>query len=180
MAARCSAFSDCLWWVMSCSRAMNSGCSPCIGVSVKVHRAQDAVAPADQHFARAARVRGPSAAQAGAEQVEVFLRDRGASKSSSEEPASSSGVVAEVAVAGRVGVLDAPIRFDHHQALVHAVDDQAQALGLLLLRQAAAAELELGAHAGAHLGQAQRLGDVVGRADVEAGDDVLGARSSRS
>ncbi len=49
-----------------------------------------------------------------------------------------------------------------------------QALGLLLLAFAAAAQAQLGAHAGAHLGHAHRLGDVVGGAGVEAGDDVVG------
>ncbi len=142
----------------------------------QVHRAQGAVAVADQHLARAARARRGRIGGERGEVVEVFLGQRGAEQFGQRMAGQFVGAVAEMALARRVAVLDAPARLDHHQSFVHGVDDLAQAVGLLLLGGAGAAHLQLGAHAGAHFGHAQRLADVVGGADVEAGDDVVGIR----
>ena len=131
----------------------------------QVHRAQIAVAVADFHFARAVAVqRGDAAGARGLAAVEQVVQ-RAADQLFRR--------IAQVAVARRVGVLHAAVALDDQEALVHAVDDHAQAVGLFRLRVRAAAQAQLGAHAGAHFLQAQRLRDVVGGPRVEAGDDVF-------
>jgi hypothetical protein len=133
----------------------------------QVHRAQAAVAVADQYLAgavadrfhrrAAVRIGVLPGQQLGQRAAHQFVRR-----------------IAEVAVAGRVRVLDAAAALDDQEALVHAVDDHAQAVRLFLLGVAAAGQAQLGAHAGADFFHAQRLGNVIGGADVETGHDVLG------
>jgi len=140
----------------------------------QVHGAQGAVALAHHDFARPHAGGAARIVQRAVEIAQAFAGDRRIEQVGDAVAGQFVGRVAQVAGAGRVGVLDAAARFDHHQAFGHAVDNGAQALRLFLVAAAVAVDLQLGAHAGAHLGHAQRLADVVDRALVEAGHDVVG------
>jgi hypothetical protein len=85
MAARCSASSDCLWWVMSCSRATNRPSAACIGVIVR----SIARRPPSRWRISTSRVPWPIASIAA--QPSGYSCASCASRSASERPASSSG-----------------------------------------------------------------------------------------
>ena len=142
----------------------------------QVHRAHAAVGLLQQHFAGAAaaledaRLIAPRAVEIGG----IVVRGRFGQQGGQVPTGQLGAAVAQAALAGRVGVLDAAILAEQHQAFVHALDDHAQVPGLLGAGLAGGAEVELGTHAGDDFGQAQRLGDVVGGALVETGHDVLG------